>query len=827
MADFISVSLCRGKRPRQFSTAHVQGRPHLIERMMSHRRVARFLVAPPGYGKSFVALEYAHHVFGLEDTIWLSAFESEFLRKLDATTLDRDVLECGERLSLIVVDGVAHMDVRRADELSRCIDVWLDAGCEVVVTTTPSSDAFARRQIDRLLLKGSDLLVDDREASGQLHANSGLAQRIACIKWQRGEGASTLIRRAAAEALPFELACMSFYIAAVGKGDLQALSYLFPRRDVSAAFVLLSRYPHLGVDVKRQSFEAIEIDPDVLYDAYKVKLGKFSKIAGFEDLDSFTSLIAGRCDEDGRLVRACDVVRAFGSMHLRRSWALRNGVRLLHSLEALSLERLLVAAGHSLDDDGARLLILRGLSNLVLEDGPTAREAASYALALARSDDAAKLCALLLLSRLDPSVDARFVQQRIRRLASEKDDPDFKEVVLEGLIAGGERSLDALACHAGDFADGRMMDLACCWAFSASPSQFAPYLERSVKRLDCVDRLGLSDLMVAKTCQKAVGMGILPADALSNDLILKVFRADTELLRQRSEKKLAEAADDQGGSVADADEKDMDAERSGNDGVPLLEVRLFGHLEASIGGVPVERTLLNRTTARAMLALLALDAGRELTREKLASDLWPESEQRNAMRGCYTSWSALGKALRLPDGSCPYLNTLRHGYKLDRDLVRVDVDRVRAICNSFRMDSVDCDSWQGMLIELEHAVSGGLVPGEGSSPLIVEARKTMHQRITDALVVGSERLLKEGYAMTALDFVGAISGEFELREDVCFTKMRAQMACGQREEALGTYFAAKHHLKATLGIEPSARLTRLYLKIVGGDQQSGGLVDFG
>src|SRR5437870_4188264 len=63
---------------------------------------------------------------------------------------------------------------------------------------------------------------------------------------------------------------------------------------------------------------------------------------------------------------------------------------------------------------------------------------------------------------------------------------------------------------------------------------------------------------------------------------------------------------------------------------PLLTIRLFGPLEALLNDAPLPG--LRRRKAQALLALLALRAGREVERAWLAGLLWPEAAETAALK---------------------------------------------------------------------------------------------------------------------------------------------------------------------------------------------------
>ena len=74
---------------------------------------------------------------------------------------------------------------------------------------------------------------------------------------------------------------------------------------------------------------------------------------------------------------------------------------------------------------------------------------------------------------------------------------------------------------------------------------------------------------------------------------------------------------------------------------PRLTVNLFGRLEVKVGDVAVESGHLSRQKVRSLLALLVLNRGRDVSRDRLAAQLWPESSASCRRKNFYATWSQL------------------------------------------------------------------------------------------------------------------------------------------------------------------------------------------
>ena len=126
-------------------------------------------------------------------------------------------------------------------------------------------------------------------------------------------------------------------------------------------------------------------------------------------------------------------------------------------------------------------------------------------------------------------------------------------------------------------------------------------------------------------------------------------------------------------------------------------VRLFGDLEAWIGGLPLPP--LRSRKGGWLLALLVLRAGREIRRDALAALLWPDSLPSDALTGLRQSLADLRKALGVEAArlQTPTPRTLRFetaGAKIDvlefdRAIKRGEQDDLRQAIELYRGPLLD------------------------------------------------------------------------------------------------------------------------------------------
>jgi DNA-binding SARP family transcriptional activator len=243
-------------------------------------------------------------------------------------------------------------------------------------------------------------------------------------------------------------------------------------------------------------------------------------------------------------------------------------------------------------------------------------------------------------------------------------------------------------------------------------------------------------------------------------------------------------------------------------------VCLFGRFDVRVGERCIEEKTFSRQKTKTLLALLALAAGREVPRDKLASSLWQYSSIASARKNLYTIWSALRRNLELSRGVCPYLVRLQNGFKLDKRFMESDVQSVDVFCKAVLMGEVTERTWAPMLEQINEAYAGDLMPSETENEELARMRLAYRSQVVGALVAASNQLVKLRESRGALCYADEAYRRDHAREDVYVALMRAQIACNQRTQAMDTYFACRKFLAEELGIDPSAELVELYRSII-------------
>ena len=248
-----------------------------------------------------------------------------------------------------------------------------------------------------------------------------------------------------------------------------------------------------------------------------------------------------------------------------------------------------------------------------------------------------------------------------------------------------------------------------------------------------------------------------------------------------------------------------------------LRIGLLGPLQVWDGA---GRTIhVGGRQLRVLLILLALDAGRVVPSASLADQIWPDDLLANPGNALQTLVSRLRAELRRA-GLDDVIESHPAGYRLvmppdavdavafealavrgRRALARGDVEEAARVLRSALA------SWRGQPL----ADAAGCDFADAAAARLTELRSSvLADRIEADLALG------EGAGLVG-ELRGLVSGD-PLAERPRAQLMRALYAAGRQAEALEAYHEARELLAGQLGVDPSAQLEQVYLRILRGEE---------
>src|SRR6516225_8668150 len=248
-----------------------------------------------------------------------------------------------------------------------------------------------------------------------------------------------------------------------------------------------------------------------------------------------------------------------------------------------------------------------------------------------------------------------------------------------------------------------------------------------------------------------------------------------------------------------------------------LSIGLLGPLQVRDGA---GRTVhVGGRQLRVLLILLALEAGRVVPSGSLADQIWPEEPPANPGNALQTLVSRLRAELRRASVDHA-IESHPAGYRLAVPPDAVDALAFETLAARGRRVLADGDpreavtvlrsalaSWRGQPL----ADAAGYDFADAAAAKLTELRSSV---LTDRI----EADLSLGEGASLVGELRALLSADPLAERPRALLMRALYAAGRQAEALEAYHQARELLAAQLGVDPSAQLEQVYLRILRGEE---------
>ena len=225
---------------------------------------------------------------------------------------------------------------------------------------------------------------------------------------------------------------------------------------------------------------------------------------------------------------------------------------------------------------------------------------------------------------------------------------------------------------------------------------------------------------------------------------------------------------------------------------------------------------------RVLFTLLALNAGRVLSAGTMTEQIWPDDPPGNPGNALQTLVSRLRAELRLA-GVGHVIESHPAGYRLAVPSEAVDVTIFETLAAQGRRALADADpqtaartlrdallAWRGQPL----ADAAGCDFADVAAARLTELRSSV---LTDR--IEADLALGEGASLVG-ELRGLLAAD-PLAERPRAMLMRALYTAGRQAEALAVYAEARELLADRLGVDPSAQLQQVYLRILRGEEGSG------
>jgi WD40 repeat protein/DNA-binding SARP family transcriptional activator len=225
-----------------------------------------------------------------------------------------------------------------------------------------------------------------------------------------------------------------------------------------------------------------------------------------------------------------------------------------------------------------------------------------------------------------------------------------------------------------------------------------------------------------------------------------------------------------------------------------MQIHLLGPVEVSSDH---ERVPLGGPKPRALLAMLALDAGSTVSAERLIDGLWGDEPPATAAKMVQLYVSQLRKAMAAR-GESDAIATRGRGYQLQLARDRVDVGRFERLLA------------QGAPREALRLWREPALADIADEPFAAAEIRRLEELRTTALEVAIDQDLDAGRHRDVLPELEALLAQEPLRERLHAQRMLALYRSGRQAEALEAYRQARATLVEQIGVEPGPELRRLH-----------------
>ena len=238
-----------------------------------------------------------------------------------------------------------------------------------------------------------------------------------------------------------------------------------------------------------------------------------------------------------------------------------------------------------------------------------------------------------------------------------------------------------------------------------------------------------------------------------------------------------------------------------------LALRLLGGFEVRAASRSFVEFPTKKT--RALLAYLARRPGQRISRDRLATLLWGNSDDAHACVSLRQTLTLLRKSLR--HAACPCVISDGDALYLDPDQVKVDVLQFDELCRKQSPDALERAAalYQGEFLE------GFVLNEELYEEWLRAERASLQERAIETLMTLLRCHLDAGNAEQGVRVARKALSLDPLREAAHRALMRLYADTGERALALKQYQSCCDVLNSELNVQPETRTQRLFEEIRG------------
>lgn len=308
-------------------------RKRLLISLLSDREAVRVICAPPLYGKTVLANQYARIAFPPASVTWIQASEPEFLVNLDSgnieEALDSDNSSPGK---LVVFDGISKLKGKRRTSLVTLMGKLHTKQCEVMVTTEDSTLA-ADVELPVVVLDAREMaLSSDELPKYQDHSDNHESlfekghmpakRSVPPVALDKERGADRFLKALLRQTPSSPEESLAYLALFFGSGNLSQITDFFDERTQPDISLVESLFPFAGVRLLSSSFSAFELTVEARHELMAAHYSSIVPFTRFEDEAEFLLACVDSCLAAGKRALAS---MAFESRKIQQWYAEKHG----------------------------------------------------------------------------------------------------------------------------------------------------------------------------------------------------------------------------------------------------------------------------------------------------------------------------------------------------------------------------------------------------------------------------------------------------------------------------------------------------------------------
>ena len=261
--------------------------------------------------------------------------------------------------------------------------------------------------------------------------------------------------------------------------------------------------------------------------------------------------------------------------------------------------------------------------------------------------------------------------------------------------------------------------------------------------------------------------------------------------------------------------------------LPRLEIVTFGGFAVMRDGrVAVTDAEWHGHQPKLLLKAIVVHGGRDVPKDILIDDLWPDTSPATALRRFKVTLHRLRLTLEPAMGKrfgWAYIHLKDNLVSLDRELCRIDVAAFHELCRHLRrIDTTDQDdAVLSLCQQARHLYRGDFLPEEPYAPWIEVKRSMLRDDYLQVLVRLVDLLDHRGQAEAAIDTLKVMARIAPTRDDIQRRLMQCYVDSGTPGLALAVYQNYHALLASDLGVAPDDTTTALYERLLADDRAGG------